>query len=53
MNATAIELALTIDRIGNVVCRDPFNDLLRHNDGYRFGKRKETISSALGKNQRD
>lgn len=36
---------------GNVLGEEIFNDLLITTDGYKFGNRKETISSVLGKNQ--
>lgn len=49
----ALDLALTIDRTGNLVCRDICNDLLIYHEWYKFGKRQETISSVLGKNKRD
>lgn len=45
--------ALAIDLIGNTVCETLFNDILRTSKGYRFGDSRETISSVLGKNQRD
>lgn len=48
-----LAIATGIDQTGNVVCVDLFNLVLINNKGYKFGNRKETISSALGKNQRD
>jgi hypothetical protein len=45
--------ARTIDIFGNVVAADLFNDTLIKRDGYRFGRRGETISSVIGKNYRD
>lgn len=45
--------ALAIDIVGNTVCEMLFNDTLRTNKGARFGDTRETISSVLGKNQRD
>jgi hypothetical protein len=48
-----LSIATSIDASGNVVCKDLFNLCLKHASGYEFGKRKETISSVLGKNQRD
>ncbi len=48
-----LSIATSIDASGNVVCKDLFNITLRKKSGYEFGKRKETISSVLGKNQRD
>ena len=51
LTATLHSLALGLDQIGNAVCRDLFNRLLIEEDGYKFGKVQETISSVLGKNQ--
>jgi hypothetical protein len=48
-----LSIAMSIDGSGNVVCKDLFNLILIKKGGYEFGKRKETISSVLGKNQRD
>ena len=42
-----------IDQIGNSVCRDLFNaTLINQYSSYMFGRINETISSVLGKNQR-
>lgn len=51
LTATLHSLALGLDQIGNAVCRDLFNRLLIEENGYKFGKVQETISSVLGKNQ--
>ena len=51
LTATLHSLALWLDQIGNAVCRDMFNRILIEQDGYKFGKVQETISSVLGKNQ--
>lgn len=48
-----LAIATSIDASGNVVCVDLFNITLIKKNGYKFGNRKETISSALGKNQRN
>lgn len=48
-----LAIATSIDASGNVVCKDLFNEFLKKKGGYEFGNRKETVSSALGKNQRD
>jgi len=48
-----LSIATSIDASGNVICKDLFNLILIKKGGYEFGKRKETISSVLGKNQRD
>ena len=45
--------ALSIDIWGNREFRTLWNATLRLNNGYHFGELDETISSALGKNQRD
>ena len=45
--------ALSIDIWANREFRTLWNDKLRIDSGYEFGKIGETISSALGKNQRD
>lgn len=48
-----LSIATSIDASGNVVCKDLFNLILIEKGSYEFGKRKETISSVMGKNQRD
>lgn len=48
-----LSIATSVDASGNVICKDLFNLILIKKGGYQFGKRKETISSVLGKNQRD
>lgn len=48
-----LSIATSIDASGNVVCKDLFNLVLIQKSGYQFGNRKETISSAIGKNERD
>lgn len=45
--------AISIDTLGNVLFQHLFNVTLRKEDGYKFGKIGETVSSVLGKNQRD
>lgn len=45
--------AFEVDVWGNYHFRTTWNTILRKEGGYKFGKLKETISSALGKNQRD
>lgn len=45
--------AVAIDRFGNFQYRGLLNQLLVKKDGYEHGKFAETISSVLGKNQRD
>jgi hypothetical protein len=45
--------ALSLDIYGNRSLRTMWNIILRKKNGYKFGVPGETISSALGKNQRD
>ena len=45
--------ALSIDIWANFEFRTLWNDKLRIDGGYEFGRQDETISSALGKNERD
>jgi len=48
------DTALSIDQLGNVACKELFNDtLIKNNSQNRFGDPDETISSVLGKNKRD
>ncbi|QTV06070.1 hypothetical protein [Faecalibacter bovis] len=44
-------MAVDIDRFGNHQYRSLFNHIFIQQDGYQFGNFKETVSSALGKNQ--
>jgi hypothetical protein len=48
-----LQTAADIDRFGNSNLRTLFNLTLIKENGYKFGKIQETISSVLGKNQRD
>lgn len=45
--------ALSIDIFANREFRATWNKWLKTPNGYKFGKDLETISSALGKNERD
>jgi hypothetical protein len=45
--------AVAVDIFGNYAFRATWNLIFRTKEGYLFGKIGETISSALGKNQRD
>lgn len=45
------ELAIANDRYGNVLLKYPLNEFTIKEDGYKFGNSKETISSAIGKNE--
>lgn len=53
LDSQMLDIAVAVDATGNVVCEDFFNAILIKKQGYKFGKRKETVSSVLGKNQRD
>ncbi|WP_312078339.1 hypothetical protein [Chryseobacterium sp.] len=45
--------AVNIDKFGNREFRTLWNRTLKTAEGYEFGNPEETISSALGKNERD
>ncbi|MDR2205820.1 MAG: hypothetical protein LBE36_06670 [Flavobacteriaceae bacterium] len=45
--------AVSMDKFGNREFRTLWNKTLRKKNGYRFGDFRETISSVLGKNERD
>ncbi|WP_312395755.1 hypothetical protein [Chryseobacterium sp.] len=45
--------AVNIDKFGNREFRSLWNLALRNKSGYKFGNFEETISSVLGKNERD
>jgi hypothetical protein len=44
-------IAMGIDQLGNVTLEYGLNEFWITKDGYQFGNKMETISSALGKNQ--
>lgn len=48
-----LSTAINIDIFANREFRATWNKFLKTEQGYNFGKVGETISSALGKNQRD
>lgn len=52
-NGYFYQFALAIDQLGNVAMQDLFNDILISHNGYKFGDVDETISSVLGKNERN
>lgn len=52
-NKYFFETAIDIDKFGNRNFRAFLNLTMRKSGGYKFGNVNETISSALGKNQRD
>ena len=45
-----LEIAISIDQLGNVVMQHLFNKLWISKAGYKFGNGDETISSFIGKN---
>lgn len=53
LNGYFMEGAIDIDSFSNRNFRSLWNTILRKKGGYVFGNKNETISSALGKNQRD
>ena len=44
-------VAVSVDQLGNVVCKDLLDLTLIKKQGYKFGNPDETISGVLGKNQ--
>jgi hypothetical protein len=42
------QIAVAIDELGNTVCQDLFNNIMRKRGGYRFGNSNETVSYVLG-----
>ncbi|UOX35317.1 hypothetical protein LXD69_07300 [Flavobacterium sediminilitoris] len=52
-NAYFLETAIDLDKFGNRNFRTFLNVTMKVKGGYQFGNINETISSALGKNQRD
>tara|TARA_R110002051_G_C8691019_1_gene493028 strand:- start:435 stop:812 length:378 start_codon:yes stop_codon:yes gene_type:complete len=49
----AKRVAMSIDVFANIHGSQIFNDILIKKGGYKFGNKQETISSVMGKNQRD
>ncbi len=47
-----LEIAISIDQLGNVVMQHLLNRLWLRKNAYLFGNRDETISSALGRNKK-
>src|SRR5690554_4338064 len=47
-----LKVAISIDQLGNVAMQHPLNVLWIKKSGYKFGNRDETISSALGRNNK-
>lgn len=53
-NGYFYRFALAIDQMGNVAMQDVFNDILISKESKnKFGNEDETISSVLGKNEKD
>ena len=50
INTYFFNIAIGIDRLGNLIAKDLFNDILIKKGGFEFGDPLETISSVLGKN---
>jgi 8-oxo-dGTP pyrophosphatase MutT (NUDIX family) len=48
-----LQLAVSIDQLGNVLMQHLLSGLWIKTGGYPFGNRDETISSALGRNKRE
>jgi hypothetical protein len=46
-----LQIAISIDQLGNVVMQHLLNTLWIKKGGYKFGNRDETISSVIGKNK--
>ena len=53
VNGYWMQDAINLDRFGNNTYRTLWNFIFIEKNGYKFGNENETISSALGKNQRD
>lgn len=51
VSAYYLKIAISIDQLGNVLMQHFLNALWIKKDGYKFGNRDETISSAIGKNK--
>ncbi len=45
-----LEIAISIDQLGNVMMQHFLNLIWIRKNGYKFGNRDETISSVIGKN---
>ena len=52
-NRLFFKLAISLDQFANVLFAPLFNDVLIKSKTHTFGNEDETISSVLGKNQRD
>ncbi|CAM4252459.1 NUDIX domain-containing protein [Zobellia roscoffensis] len=47
-----LKIAISVDQLGNVIMQHLMNVLWTNKNGYKFGNRDETISSALGRNKK-
>ncbi len=47
-----LKIAISVDQLGNVMMQHLMNILWTTRNGYKFGNRDETISSALGRNKK-
>jgi len=50
VGAYFLEIAISIDQLGNVIMQHFLNLIWIQKGGYKFGNRDETISSVIGKN---
>ena len=46
----SLNIAISIDQLGNVIMQYLLNHVMIVSGGYKFGNRDETISSVIGKN---
>jgi 8-oxo-dGTP diphosphatase len=54
MDSFFMDIAISIDQTGGVMCKELFNDaLISHKSKNKFGNPDETISSVLGKNEKE
>ncbi len=51
LSKSLLSISLSLDTMGNTICRDLLNGWLRKQPGYEFGNYTETISRVLGKNE--
>ncbi|QWX82889.1 NUDIX domain-containing protein [Cellulophaga sp. HaHaR_3_176] len=47
-----LKIAISVDQLGNVIMQHLLNSLWTKTNGYNFGNRDETISSAIGRNKK-
>ena len=51
INEWCMELAISLDRLGNVFCFELFNIILIKDRSYPFGDSKETVSKVMAENK--